>query len=88
MSGTRHDRREPAEGYDHLHQRVAELEASIGVIAVPQTASQWVVAALESAGVKAILNFAPGTVKTGENVNLRNVDLARELECLAYYLPR
>ncbi len=76
------------EHVDHLHRRVAELGAAIGVIAVPQTACQWVVAALESAGVKAILNFAPGAVQAGENVNLRNVDLARELECLAYYLPR
>lgn len=76
------------EHVDDLHKRIAELGASIGIVAVPQAASQWVVAALASAGVKALLNFAPGTIGATEGVNIRSVDLARELECLAYYLPR
>ena len=46
-----------------------------------------VVAALASAGVRGILNFAPGTVQARDPVRVRSVDLARELECLAYYLP-
>ena len=75
------------EHVDELHRRVAELHASIGIVAVPQAASQWVVAALASAGVRGILNFAPGTVQAQDPVRVRSVDLARELECLAYYLP-
>ncbi|MBM3498295.1 MAG: redox-sensing transcriptional repressor Rex [Armatimonadetes bacterium] len=75
------------EHVDCLSRRVAELGASIGIIAVPRWACQSVVEQLAAAGLQAILNFAPGKVDVPEGVNVRSVDLARELECLAYYLP-
>jgi redox-sensing transcriptional repressor len=70
-----------------LPQRIAELGASIGIIAVPASAGQSVATLMEEAGIKAILNFAPVKVKVGQGVKVRSVDLGRELECLAYYLP-
>jgi redox-sensing transcriptional repressor len=75
------------EHVDGLRDRVGELGASIGIVAVPQFASQSVVDQLAAAGLRAILNFAPGKVEAPEGVNVRSVDLARELEWLAYYLP-
>jgi redox-sensing transcriptional repressor len=75
------------EHVDKLPQRVAELGATIGLIAVPRWACQRVAESLAAAGVKAILNFAPAKIDVPEGVNVRSVDLARELECLAYYLP-
>jgi redox-sensing transcriptional repressor len=70
-----------------LRERIVAVGASIGVVAVPRRAAQTVVDQLAAAGVKAILNFAPGKVEVPGGVNVRSVDLARELECLAYYLP-
>jgi redox-sensing transcriptional repressor len=75
------------EHLSRLPERVAELGASIGIIAVPTAAGQSVATIMEDAGIRAILNFAPVKVKVGENVKVRSVDLGRELECLAYYLP-
>jgi redox-sensing transcriptional repressor len=70
-----------------LPERVGELGASIGIIAVPASAGQSVATLMAEAGIKAILNFAPAKVKVRESVKVRSVDLGRELECLAYYLP-
>jgi redox-sensing transcriptional repressor len=74
------------EHVDRLAQRVEELGATIGIIAVPRWACQTVADAMGSSGLRAILNFAPAKIEAPEGVNVRSVDLARELECLAYYL--
>jgi len=75
------------EHVDRLPERVRALGASIGIIAVPRVACQRVAEAMAAAGLKAILNFAPAKVEVPESVNVRSVDLARELERLAYHLP-
>ena len=36
--------------------------------------------------IRAILNFSPVSISVGEGVELRNVDLSTELECLSYFL--
>jgi redox-sensing transcriptional repressor len=41
-----------------------------------------------AAGIKTILNFAPGRIKAGKDVRLKNVDLAIELETLSFYLAQ
>jgi redox-sensing transcriptional repressor len=43
---------------------------------------------LVAAGIKTILNFAPGRIKAGKDVRLKNVDLAIELETLSFYLAQ
>ena len=75
------------EHVDRLGERVRELEAAIGIIAVPRAACQWVAQRMAEGGIRAILNFAPAKIEVPAGVNVRSVDLARELECLAYYLP-
>ena len=65
-----------------------ELKAGIGMIAVPAEAAQQAANRLVSAGVKAILNFAPRTVAVPIEVAVRNVDLTRELEILCFYIDR
>jgi redox-sensing transcriptional repressor len=75
------------EHVDRLAQRIGELGASIGVIAVPRAACQRVASTMAAAGVRAILNFAPAKLEAPPGVMVRSVDLARELECLSYYLP-
>lgn len=61
---------------------------AIGVIATPPAAAQLVADRLVAAGVRAILNFAPGLIAVGDGVIVRKVDLASELQVLSYYHHR
>lgn len=67
-----------------------ELEADgpdidIGIIATPGAVAQEVAGRLEQARVRSILNFAPTRVTVGSGVEVRQVDLATELQILSYY---
>jgi redox-sensing transcriptional repressor len=64
----------------------AELQAQVGVVAVPRVAAQEVVDKLVAAGVQAILNFAPTAILVRPGIAVRNVDLTSEMEVLSYYL--
>jgi len=63
-----------------------ELQARIGIIAVPSNAAQEVAGRLVEAGVRAILNFAPAPLKVPADVVVRNVDFVQELAVLAFHL--
>ena len=58
----------------------------IAMIAVPAAAVQEVANAAVAAGLRAILNFAPGSVTVPRGVKVKNVDLTVSLEGLAYHL--
>ena len=61
---------------------------TIAVIAVPAEAAQTVVNTVVSSGVKAILNFSPGTLQVPEDVKLKSVDLTVSLESLSFFLAQ
>jgi redox-sensing transcriptional repressor len=61
---------------------------AIAVIAVPADAAQAVVNAVVSAGIKAVLNFSPGTLKVPPDVKLKSVDLTVSLESLSFFLAQ
>ena len=71
-----------------LAQLAREHHIHIGLIAVPIKAAQAVCDQLIAGGVKAIVNFAPGRLDVPSDVRLRTVDLAVELEGLAFHLAR
>jgi redox-sensing transcriptional repressor len=60
----------------------------IAVIAVPAQHAQPVVDQVVHAGVKAILNFSPGTITVPPGVKIKNVDLTVSLESLSFYLAQ
>jgi redox-sensing transcriptional repressor len=60
----------------------------IAVIAVPAQAAQTVLNTVVDAGIKAILNFSPGTLKTSADVKLKSVDLTVSLESLSFFLAQ
>jgi redox-sensing transcriptional repressor len=60
----------------------------IAVIAVPADAAQAVVNTVVGAGVKAILNFSPGTLNVPAGVKLKSVDLTVSLESLSFFLAQ
>lgn len=66
---------------------VARQQVEIALLTVPEGAAQQVADLVITQGVKAIVNFAPVLLSVPPDVNLRNVDLARELETLCFYLP-
>ena len=61
---------------------------TIGVIATPESAAQDVADTLVEAGVRSILNFAPGVLTVPPDVEVRRVDLALELQILAFLQTR
>jgi redox-sensing transcriptional repressor len=67
---------------------VAAGRAHIGVIATPAEAAQDVCDRLVAAGVRSILNFAPVVLVVPEGVEVRKVDLAVELQILAFHEQR
>ena len=73
---------------DRLTELVRKHNIHIGLIAVPVGAAQSVCEALVEGGVRAIVNFAPVHLEVPDSVWLRTVDLAIELESLAFYLAQ
>jgi redox-sensing transcriptional repressor len=75
----------PVHHTDDLERLARELEVGIGVIATPAVAAQEVADRLVAAGVRSILNFAPAVISVPDDVSLRKVDLALELQILSFY---
>jgi len=66
----------------------AERGITIGMIATPGQAAQAVCNQLVAAGVRSILNFAPVVLQVPREVEVRKVDLAVELQILAFHVSR
>jgi redox-sensing transcriptional repressor len=73
---------------DDLPALVEERGIAIGVIATPATVVQDVGDRMVAAGIRSILNFAPAPLAAPPGVSVRSVDLAVELQILAYYEQR
>jgi redox-sensing transcriptional repressor len=73
---------------DDLAEIAAEHQIAIGIIATPAHAAQEVADRMIEAGVSSILNFAPTIVSVPDDVSLRKVDLAVELQILSFYQQR
>ena len=73
---------------DELPALVKESGIAIGVIATPVAAVQDIADRMVAAGVRSILNFAPAVIAVPDRVSVRKVDLAIELQILAFYEQR
>ena len=76
---------------DHVRdipQICRERDVTIGMIATPGPAAQGACDLLVRAGVSCILNFAPVVLQVPEQVEVRKVDLAVELQILAFHVAR
>jgi redox-sensing transcriptional repressor len=60
----------------------------IAVIAVPASSAQAVLNEVVAAGIKAVLNFSPGTLKVPPDVKVKSVDLTVSLESLSFFLAQ
>jgi redox-sensing transcriptional repressor len=69
-----------------LRKTVKRDGISIAVLAVPAAAASAVVEQVVGAGIKAVLNFSPGTLTVPDGVKLKSVDLTVSLESLSFFL--
>ena len=76
--------------YDiHDLKKVSRREGiRIAVIAVPAPSAQQVLGLVVAAGIKAVLNFSPGTLQVPPDVKLKSVDLTVSLESLSFFLAQ
>jgi redox-sensing transcriptional repressor len=71
-----------------FRQVVKKEHINIAVVAVPADSAQGVVNTAVQAGIRAVLNFSPGTLKVPPGVKLKNVDLTVSMESLSFFLAR
>lgn len=69
---------------ERIEEVVKANKTQIGIISVPGAVAQEIADKLVASGVQAILNFAPGVLNVPPEVELRNVDLAVNLEVLTF----
>ncbi|MEY4608063.1 MAG: hypothetical protein RL625_280 [Gemmatimonadota bacterium] len=65
---------------------IAALHPRIAVLCVPGESAQAALDRVVAAGIRAVLNFAPTSLVAPEGVTVRAVNMATELEVLAYAL--
>jgi len=71
---------------EKIPEFVEKFKIEIGIITTPPQQAQRVAEWLFSAGIKAILNFAPIQLRSPECCIVENVDFSVNLENLAYHL--
>ena len=71
-----------------LRKIIRQERIQIVVVAVPASAAQNVVNMVVAAGIKAVLNFSPGTIKVPDDVKLKSMDLTVSLESLSFFLAQ
>jgi redox-sensing transcriptional repressor len=73
---------------DQLEETVETRQVSLGILAIPAEDAPAIAQRLATAGVSGILNFAPITLKIAGDICVANVDLAAELQQLAFSVAR
>ncbi len=69
-----------------LGEVFAREDVEIAIITVPATVAQAVADVVVAAGTRAILNFAPVRLDVPEDVQVRQADVAAELQILSFHL--
>lgn len=73
---------------DQMGSAIAELAPQLAIIAVPAEAAAEVARELAASGIAGILNFSPISLKLPKRVAQVNVDLASEIQRLAFAVSR
>ncbi|WP_277664745.1 redox-sensing transcriptional repressor Rex [Arthrobacter koreensis] len=71
-----------------LEAVLEKTRANMAVLAVPAEAAQEMCTRLVNAGITSILSFAPVVLQAPPEVQIRKVDMAIELQILAYHAQR
>jgi redox-sensing transcriptional repressor len=76
----------PVRDINQLEKDVTKDPPDIAVVTVPSENAQVVVDRVVRAGIKAILNFAPTQIQVPDDVTVKTVNMALELESLSFAL--
>ena len=76
----------PVHDVEQVAHIIRDESIDVMVIAVPAKAAQRVLNQIMSAGIKAVLNFAPVSLNSRKGVKVKTVDLTTSLESLSYFL--
>ncbi|WP_407271877.1 redox-sensing transcriptional repressor Rex [Radiobacillus sp. PE A8.2] len=69
---------------DDLEEKVGGVE--VAILTVPVAEAQGITDRLLGAGIVGILNFTPARITVPEGIRVHHIDLAAELQSLAYFL--
>jgi len=72
--------------FNKVNSLVKDSQIDIAIIAVPADFAQPVADKLVDAGIRAILNFAPRSLKVPPEVMVKYENMAVEMESLSYFL--
>lgn len=84
--GRRSDRGVVVQPVDEISDTVEALNIRMGIVAVPADQAQEVTERLLAGGVRAILNYAPVTLRVPEGVWVREIDPISLMQSMTYYL--
>ncbi len=73
---------------DDMKKVINRKNIQIAIISVPASAAKNSIEKLVDAGIEGILNFTDVRVSTKDEFVIKNVNLAGELETIAYYITR
>ncbi|MSD84411.1 redox-sensing transcriptional repressor Rex [Lactobacillus curvatus] len=76
----------PVYSMDEMAEQLKNQQIEIVILTVPIDEAQAVTDELVAAGIKGIMNFTPIRISVPSNVRIQNVDLAKELQTLIYFL--
>lgn len=78
----------PVQPESEIVPTVKRMGIQMGIVAVPAEAAQRVADELIAGGVRAILNYAPVTLRVPEGVWVREIDPTSAMQSMTYYLAR
>lgn len=76
----------PVVSLENLGAYVRENAVTMGIVAVPAEHAQAVVNVMVENGIRGILNYAPISIRTPHDVQVRNIDPIVQLQSTTYYL--
>ena len=71
---------------EEMERFIKKYRVRVAIISVPADSAQDIARRLVNSGIQAIFNFAPRYLVIPDNVQIKSVDMAMELENLVYYL--
>ena len=73
---------------DVLPEEMRQLNAQLGIVAVPAASAQQVIDVLVASGVKAILNYAPIAAHVPPGVRIKDIDPVLALQSMTFYIKQ
>jgi redox-sensing transcriptional repressor len=73
---------------EKMNRVMSTKKIDMAVLTVPREVAQSIAEGAVRCGVKAILNFAPASLKLPDYVKVRNIDMSIEIENLSFLISK